>query len=95
MPISAATSYKTIEGRGHRTQQGVWLRPTFSQRPGSDGTVLILLNEEINSFFIKPSGNHLDMAPIPLTFNFTKAQRRGKNVWAMLDRSLSSMWANE
>lgn len=55
-------------------------------------TVVILFEEEI---FICPSGNRLDMAHIPLIFNFTKAQRLGKNVWAVLDKSSRNTWVNE
>ena len=48
-----------------------------------------------NSFFIWLSGSLLDMAHVPLIFNFMKAQRLEKNVWAVPDKNSCSTWVNE
>lgn len=52
-------------------------------------TLLIPSNKEINSFFIRPFGIHLIMVHIPLILNFVKAQKLGKNMWVVLDKSLN------
>lgn len=61
--------------------------PTFSQSLGLGVTVSILFKEEIISFIIRPSGNHLNMAHIPLLFDFAVVQRMEKPVWVVLDMS--------